>query len=206
MGVRSELLRSFVAAYQRHRHTHIISIRASRLSPSGCSLTRLGRYLDSIRIPTNQYDSSYYGLSSCTFTCFLGFVLLKFFLVWFKCSLTVASDFSIYFYTCSGVSVGQVVKFPAFIAFMNVYWTREPSAACKYCMASYTLLISNTLFINSFFLVLFSSNSTAHNPVVWSRCPCMTIRPYTATLPSITCACPSSNSTLYPASHFPTEE
>jgi hypothetical protein len=66
------------------------------------------------------------------------------FLVWFKCPFTVASDFSRYFVTCSGVSVDQVVKFPAFIALTNVDGTREPAAACKYCMASYTLLISYT--------------------------------------------------------------
>jgi hypothetical protein len=56
------------------------------------------------------------------------------------------------------------------------------------------------------FLVLYSSNGTVHNHVMWSRCPCITIHPFTATLPSITCACPSSNRTLYPASNnFPQE-
>jgi hypothetical protein len=148
----------------------------------------------------------YSGVSSYIFGFFLGFVLLAFFIVWFKCPLTVASYFSRYFFTCYGVSVGQVVKFPAFIAFMNVDGTGEPAAACKYCMASYTLFISYTLFMDSSLFVLFLSNGNVHNPVVWSRCPCMTIRPCTATLPSITCARPSSNSTLYPASHICPQE
>jgi hypothetical protein len=136
----------------------------------------------------------------------LGFVLLIFFLVWLKCPLTVASDFSRYLFTCYGVSVGQVVKFPAFIALTNIDGTGEPAAACKYCMVSYTLLISYTLFMDSSLLVLFASNGTVHNPVEWSCCPCVTIRPYTDTLPSITCARPLSNSTLYPASHICPQE
>jgi hypothetical protein len=136
----------------------------------------------------------------------LGFVLLTFFLVWFKCPLMVASDFSRYLFTCAGVSVGQVVKFPAFIALMNVDGTGEPAAECKYCMASYTFLFSYTLFMDSSFLVLFTSNGTVHNPVEWSRCPCMTIRPCTSTLPLITCVHPSSNITLYPASHICPQE
>jgi hypothetical protein len=51
-------------------------------------------------------------------------------------------------------------------------------------------------------LVLFVSNGTVHNPVERSRCPYMTTRPCTDTLPSITCACPLSKRTLYRASHI----
>jgi hypothetical protein len=118
----------------------------------------------------------------------------------------VALDFSRYLFTCSAVSVGQVVKFPVLIALMNVDGTVEPAAACKYCMTLYTLLISYILSMDSLFLVVFSSNGTVHNPVGWSRCPCITIRPFTATFTYITCARPASKSTLYPASHiFPQE-
>jgi hypothetical protein len=60
-GEGSELLRSCVTSYRCHRNTHVTNVRTSRLSLSGCSLTRLGRYPDSIWIPTNQYDTMLFG-------------------------------------------------------------------------------------------------------------------------------------------------
>jgi hypothetical protein len=117
-----------------------------------------------------------------------------------------SSDFSRYLFTCSAVSVGQIVKFPALMVLVNVDGTGKPAAACKYCVASYTLLISYILFVDSLFLVVFSSNGTVHNPMGWSRCPCITIRPCTVTFPSITCARTASKSTLYPASHICPQE
>jgi hypothetical protein len=62
-GGGSELLRSSVTSYRCHGHTYVTNVRTSRLSLRGCSPTRLGRHPDSVRIPTNQYDTGFYSMS-----------------------------------------------------------------------------------------------------------------------------------------------
>jgi hypothetical protein len=153
---------------------------------------------------------SYSSSSSRVVTFFFGRVLLIFFLIWLRCPLIFASDFSRYFLTYCAVSVGYVMKFPASMALMNVDGTGDPAAACSYWIASCTLFISYTfIFISSLLLLyLFPhswfllSNGTVHNPVDLSLCHSISTLPCTVTSPLNHVAFPSSNKTRYPASHI----
>jgi hypothetical protein len=104
-----------------------------------------------------------------------------------------------------------VVKLPASIALMNVDFTGEKAAACKYCVVSCTFEVSYMLLPISFCrymyfcimaLIRVLSNGTVNGPVSMYHCPCMTMLPLMLMVPSNTLASPSSNNTLYPASHI----
>jgi hypothetical protein len=66
---------------------------------------------------------SYSTSSSGAVTFFFGRVLLTFSLVWLRCPLIVASDFSRYFLTCCAVSVGHY-EISCFDGFDECGWHR----------------------------------------------------------------------------------